>query len=69
MEKLGDLSAVTSEQLQDLMKRKSLESLGFGNGNNQKVVSLSEVPAWIEKGFEYVTSIPPDKAIVSVPRG
>lgn len=51
------------------MKRESLESLGFGNGNDQKVVHLSEVPAWIEKGFEYVTSIPPDKAIVRVPRG
>lgn len=68
IEGMGELSAVSSEQLKEIVKRKSLESLGFGNGGSQKVVPMADVPEWIERGFEYVTSIPPDRAIVRTPR-
>ena len=37
------------------------------NGRNQKIVSANEVGAFIEKGWEYVSSIPGDKAIMKLP--
>src|SRR5207245_2002168 len=40
--KLGDLSQISTEQLQEMIRKKSMESLGL-NGNRQKVVPLLEL--------------------------
>ncbi len=67
IEELGDLSKLTAEQMKELMKRKSMQALGL-NGNTQKVVKLSEVKQWIMQGWEYVTTLPPDEAIIRLPK-
>ncbi|MEM2951168.1 MAG: site-specific integrase [Nitrososphaeria archaeon] len=67
IEKLGDLSKLTSEQMKELVKNKSMQALGL-NGNTQKVVKLSEVKQWILQGWEYVTTLPPDEAIIRLPK-
>ena len=37
------------------------------NGNRQKVINLSAVDQFISEGWEYVASLPNDKAIVKMP--
>lgn len=64
--KLGELSKLTVEQIQDLVRRKSMETLGL-NGNNQKVVSMQEIKNWINQGWEFVSHLPPDEAIIKLP--
>ncbi len=66
IKQFGDLSKLSVEQMQELIKKKSMEHLGL-NGNSQKVVSMNEVKNWIEQGWEYVTSLPNDEAIVRLP--
>ena len=67
IEALGDLSQLSNEQLQDLIARKQLEKLGLSNGNRQKVVKLDELERYIGDGWEFVTNLNGDKAIVRLP--
>jgi len=44
-----------------------MASLGL-NGNHQKVVPMAEVEQWVEqRGWDFVTSLPGDKAIIRLP--
>jgi hypothetical protein len=63
----GDLSKLTPEDIQQLMKRKSMQSLGLMGGNTQKVIPMPEVKQWIVQGWEYVTSLPSNEAVVRLP--
>jgi integrase len=67
IEALGDLSQLSNEQLQDLIARKQLEKLGLSNGNRQKVIKLDELESYIGDGWEFVTNLNGDKAIVRLP--
>ncbi len=64
---LGDLSQLSNDQLQELIARKQMEKLGLGNGNRQKVISMSELKKWVGEGWEYVTSLPDNEAIIRLP--
>lgn len=64
---LGDLSKLTPQEIQELVKKKSMESLGL-NGNNQKVVLMDDVKNWVIQGWEYVTTLPNNEAIVRLPK-
>jgi integrase len=64
---LGDLSQLSAQQVQEYVKRKSMRSLGL-NGNSQKVVSMKEVKSFIAEGWEYVSSLPNDEAIIRLPQ-
>lgn len=66
IEKFGDLSKFSVEQIQELLKKKSAEALGL-NGNRQKVVSMQEVKGWLNQGWEFVSPLPPDEAIIKLP--
>jgi len=68
IDKLGDLSKLTTEEIQEVVKRRQMETLGLGNGNGQKVVEMHVVKEWIERGFEFVSQLPDDKAVVRLPR-
>jgi len=37
------------------------------NGSRQKIVSLTDVERYIAEGWEYVASIPNDRAIIKMP--
>jgi len=66
IDKMGDLTAMTSEQVQELMKKKSMQALGL-NGNTQRVVPMVEVKQWIAQGWEYVSTLPTNEAIIKLP--
>ena len=64
--KLGDLSQISTEQLQEMIRKKSIESLGL-SGNHQKVVPLLELRNYIMQGWEYVSQLPNNEAIIRLP--
>ncbi len=64
-----DLDAMTDADLQRIVRDRLVGSTG-GNGNGtanggrQRVVSLSDVGTWLERGWEWVTQLPDERAIV-----
>ncbi len=64
--KLGDLSQMSTEHLQEMIRRKSMEALGL-NGNHQKIVPLLELRNYIMQGWEYVSQLPNNEAIIRLP--
>jgi integrase len=54
--KLGDLSKLTHEQVQELTRK-----------SRQKVVAMSELKQLIAEGWEFVASLPNDEAVVRLP--
>ncbi len=64
--KLGNLSQMSTEQLQDMIRKKSMEALGL-NGNHQKIVPLLELRNYIMQGWEYVSQLPNNEAIIRLP--
>ncbi len=62
---LGNLSELAPEQIQDLIRKKSM---GVGlNGNQQKIVPLFELTNYIVNGWEFVTQLPTNEAIIRLP--
>jgi len=66
IEKFGDLSTLTPEQLKELLQDKSKQGLGLRE-NSQKIVSMAELRSHIIQGWEYVRDLPPDEAIIKLP--
>jgi hypothetical protein len=67
IDQIGDLSKLAAEEIQELVKRKSREALGLAGNNRQKVIPMPEVRTWIMQGWEYVSALPNDEAIVRLP--
>jgi len=61
-----DLEEITEEEIAEIFDRKARGKV-TGNGGSQKVISISEVEHFINEGWEFVTHIPPDKAIIKFP--
>jgi len=64
-----DLDVMTDAELQRIVREKLLGASrpngdGHGNGGKQKVVPLSGVEAYLEQGWEWVTQLPDDRAVV-----
>ncbi|MEM3771774.1 MAG: hypothetical protein QXW80_05650 [Candidatus Micrarchaeia archaeon] len=51
------------------LQRRVRERMGMSlnNGHKQRVVSMKKVESMIEQGWEYVSSIPGNKAIIKLP--
>jgi hypothetical protein len=64
---LGNLAELTAEQVQELIRKKSMESLGL-NGNRQKIINCSELKSYVENGWEFVTRISDGEAIIALPK-
>ena len=64
---MGDLSQLTPEGLQELVKKKSMEMLGL-NGNTQKVIRMEELEKYIMDGWEFVKELNSSKAIIRLPK-
>ena len=63
---MGDLSQLTPQRVQELIRAKQMQSLGL-NGNHQKIVGMPEVESWVTQGWDFVTPLPDGKAIVRLP--
>lgn len=66
IEKLGNLGDLSIEEIQRLLKNKSMEMLGL-NGNRQKVVAVSEVKGWLSQGWEFISHLSSEEAIIKLP--
>ena len=60
IEKLGDLSQLTKEQMQDLIDKKQAGAI-------QKIVPMAEVKKWITQGWLFVQALPGDEAVIRRP--
>jgi len=61
-----DLEDITEEEIAEIIDRKARGKV-TGNGGSQKVIPISDVEVFINDGWEFVTQIPPDKAIIKFP--
>jgi hypothetical protein len=61
-----ELATMTDEELHRLVKQRLLGDMA-SNGSRQKVVPISEVERFLTEGYEYVASIPNDRAIIKIP--
>jgi len=62
-----DPKTISTDQMQDLIRKKAMSVLGIGT-NGQKVVPLFELRNYIVQGWEYVTQLPNNEAIIRLPR-
>jgi integrase len=63
----GDLSSKTPEEIQDLIQKKSMQALGLNGNSKQKIVPMNELKQWVTQGWEYVSSLPTNEAIIKLP--
>jgi hypothetical protein len=67
IEQLGPLAELSSEELQDLVHKKSMQLLGLNGNSKQKIVPVADVKNWIVQGWEYVVTLPTNEAVVRLP--
>jgi hypothetical protein len=61
--KLGDLSQLTKEQMQDLIDKKSAPALE----GLQKIVPMEEVKKWVIQGWLFIQALPGNEAVIRRP--
>ena len=61
-----DLSKASDEEFQRMVREKLLGVMA-NNGSRQKVIPTAEVERYISQGWEYVASLPDDRAILKLP--
>jgi hypothetical protein len=61
-----DLANMKDEELHNLVRQR-LVGVMASNGSRQKVVPISEVEHFLSEGYEYVASIPDNRAIIKIP--
>jgi len=59
------LEEINDDEIAGLIRKKFV-SLVTGNGGNQKVVDMEEVEKYISEGWKFVSSLPPNKAIIKL---
>jgi len=67
IEAIADPSSLTPEEVQSMIRRKSMELLGLKD-NKQKIVTINELESYIVQGWEYVKDLPTNnKVIIRLP--
>ena len=62
---IKDMVDLSDDELQKrIMEKRGME---LNNGHKQKVIPLSDVERFLSDGWEYVNSLPGDKAIIKIP--
>lgn len=61
-----DLSSMGDEEFQAKIRQKMVSAIE-NNGARQRVVPAKEIEKYIAKGWEFVASLPNEKAIVKLP--
>ena len=61
-----NLESITKEDLHQLLRQK-LAGIMVNNGSKQKVIPISEVEGHLTEGWEFVATLPNDRAILKVP--
>jgi hypothetical protein len=66
LNRLGDLSKLTSERFVEVLNKKAL---GLNGNGRQKAVPAAEVRAMVESGWEYVAQLPDGSVVMRMPGG
>jgi hypothetical protein len=61
-----DLASMTDDELHSLVRQRLLGVMA-NNGNRQRVIPLGDVEKYLSEGWEYVTALPNECAIVKMP--
>ena len=64
---IGDLSKLSSEDMQELVKKKSLQSLGLNGAGKQLVIPASRIRQYVMDGWEFICMLPNNEAIIKLP--
>ena len=62
---IKEMADLSDDELQRRIQEK--RGMQLNNGHKQRVISLGEVERFLSDGWEYVNSLPGDKAIVRIP--
>lgn len=60
------LAKMTDDELHNLVRQRLLGVLA-NNRSRQKIIALGEIERYLAEGWEYVASIPNNRAIVRIP--
>jgi len=61
-----DLSSIADEEFQTKVRQKMMSTME-NNGARQRIVPTSEIESYIAKGWEFVATLPNDKAVIRLP--
>ena len=61
-----DVTGMTDEELHNLVRQRLLGVMA-NNGNRQRVIPLPDVEKYLGEGWEYVTALPNERAVVKMP--
>ena len=62
---IKEMADLSDDELQKrIMEKRGME---LNNGHKQRVISLTDVERFLSDGWEYVNSLPGDKAIIKIP--
>ncbi len=64
---IDDFSKLLSEHMRELVKNESLQLLGLNWNSKQKIVPVNEVKNRVTQGWEYVTTLSTNEAIIKLP--
>ena len=67
IDRMGDLSKLEPQQIQELIQKKSMVSLGLSGNSRQKIVPFSDVRNRVVEGWEFVQLLPNGEAVVKLP--
>ena len=69
-EKKEELMKLTTENFEEELKRISNKRKTeiLNNGNTQKIITINEIEEYINKGWEFITTLPDGKAIIRIPK-
>jgi len=61
-----DLANMSDEELHNLIRQRLLGVMA-NNGNRQRVIPLADVEKYLSEGWEYVTALPNERAVIRMP--
>jgi len=61
-----DLSSIGDEEFQEMVRQRLLGAMA-NNGARQKAVPVGDVESYLAEGWEFVATLPNDKAIIKLP--
>jgi integrase len=62
-----DLAKLSDDEFQDLLRKKAAILFGLNGTSRQKMVPMTQVAQAISEGWEFITQLPNDQAIVRTP--
>ena len=60
------MTNMSDEELHTLVRRRLLGEM-TNNGNRQRVIALADIEKYLSNGWEYVTALPNERAVIKMP--